>query len=271
MRANRSIKDQRELPEAAGAAVHAALEPGESIQLVVQGTFGSALVATDQRILIWKKERLTSFPWLNVAAVVFGGGPLVRWVQARGPSIGLVAPSLLNIGELRDTIQVGPAVDDNLRATMARLVARRAQGLPVEPGAMASLADPPAARSSTEHRDKVLMEAKGAGGDLVLFSDRVLIRHSGFRGFPRNSLPAEREIALARIETVDWRAPGPLRLGLIRFRVLPGPVGVAKEDEPANEMLFYLHQEGAVRALKTAIEHGSQRGKPLGLDDRDGN
>jgi hypothetical protein len=245
------MNDRRKVSRTAGAALDTALPPDEAVRVVVRGTFGTAFVATDRRVLIWKKGRLNTFSWENLSAVVFGGGPLVRWVQVRGPRVGLVAPSLLNVGELVDTIQLGELVDETARAALEMLVRHRGKGLPREVGS-ARLNGRSAHSSTSMGAGDILMEAAGAGGRLFLLPDRIRIHHTGFRGGLLESLPGEREVPLERISKIDWRAPGPLRLGRIQFRTRSAEgMDVAGSE---NEVMFYLHQEPAFREIKAAIE-----------------
>ena len=245
------MNDRGKLSRKAGAALDAALAADEAVRVVVRGTFGTAFVATDRRVLIWKKRRLNTFSWENLSAVAFGGGPLVRWVQVRGPSVGLVAPSLLNVGELADTIQLGELVDETARAALEMLVRHRGKGQPREVGS-SQLTGRSAHTSASTGADDILMEAAGAGGRLLLLPDRIRIRHTGFRGGPLKSLPAERELPLERIGKIDWRTPGPLRLGRIQFRTRSAEgIDVAGSE---TEVMFYLHQEPAFREIKAAID-----------------
>jgi hypothetical protein len=203
-------------------------------------------------VLIWKKHRLNEFGLESLTEVVFGRGPVVRWIQVRGPSVGLAVPSLLNVGELPDTIQIGPAVDDRIQPVLEMLVARRgglrprvAATAPVPTGAVAG---PPETGA-----DEPPMEAIGAGARLLLFRDRVRIEHRGFRGFLRHALPAAKEIPLEAITTVAWRDPGALRLGRIGLCTGAGPSTESRGAEPENTVMFYLHQQVSFREIRAAI------------------
>lgn len=244
-----SINDRHKLSPEAQAAITRALAPDEAVRVVVRGTFGSACLATDRRVLIWKKRRLNEFHWEHLAEVAFGGGPVVRWLQVRGPRVGLVRPSLLNVGELVDTIHLGEVVSDEARATLERLV-HWATGEPRDVE-RPSARERRARRAASSDTDVVLMEATGAGGRVLLLRDRVRIRHTGFRGLFRESLPAERELPLEQIAGIDWRPPGALRIGRIGFRTRAAG---AAEPGPENEVMFYLHQEPAFQEIKVAVE-----------------
>jgi hypothetical protein len=242
VRSDASINDTGKLAPDARADLEQSLERGEPVRVVVVGTLGSALVATDRRVLIRKKHRLSVYPLGDLTEIVFGGGPLVRWIQVRGPRVGLVAPSLLNIGELPDTIQIGPGLDDRIRPVLEMLVMRRGGPLPRD-----------AAESHEGNSVEPLMEARGAGGRLLLLSDRVRIEHRGYRGFFRQALPAVKDIALDEIASVEWRDPGVLHLGHIGLRTSAGSSAESKPAEPENEVMFYLHQQVAFRAIRAAI------------------
>jgi hypothetical protein len=239
-----SLNDRRRLSKEADRAIAGGLGRGETLRIVVRGAFKTYLVATDRGILIWKKRRLTRYPWENLAEVAFGGGPLVNWLQVRGPGVGLVAPTLLNIGELPDAIQVAEVGDDRWKAALSLLVSQRAGGTP------------PDIRSESAHR-----EASGAGGQLILGRDAVVIRHTGFRGFFRKALPDSTEIPLASIAAVDWREPGRFRLGRIGFR-LHGEGEPRDAVNPENEVMFYLHQERPFREILFEVQRRLSRGTP---------
>jgi hypothetical protein len=253
MLTDRSINDRCTLSKKARGALETSLEPGEPVRVVVRGVFESALIASDRRVLTWKKGRLTAYPWRNVEAIAFGGGLVVRWIQVRGPSFGLVEPSLLNVGELADTIQIGEPVSDQVRAVLEMLVTRHAKAQPLDAQDIA----PSGRRTTAEDLaddDSPLLEATGAGGALRLFVDRVRIHHRGFRGFLRKALPAQKDIPLERIVSVDWRSPRALRLGRIGFRLEPVSRLGVDEPAPEDQVMFYLHQEVAFREIKAEIE-----------------
>jgi hypothetical protein len=248
------MNDRTKLPASASTAMAEVLGPTETVRVVIRGAFDSGLAATDRRILLWKKRRLVEFAWENVADIVFGGGLVVRWVQVRGPRFGLVEPSLLNIGELPDTLQLGELVDDRTQAVLKLLARQRGKGRPkdvtgVEGGTGGR-------RSNVETPS---MEAGGAGGRLLLQADRVLIRHTGFRGLFRKALPESTEIPLASIAAVEWREPGRFQLGRIGFR-LHGE-GRARKDavHPENEVMFYLHQERPFREILFEVQRRRRR------------
>jgi len=253
MPAGGSLDKLGRLSREAAAAMDATLHDTEAVRVVIRGALGTALVATDRRVLIWKKGRVHESQWRNLSEIAFGGGPVVRWVQVRGPSIGLVRPGILNVGELVDTIQLGEIVSVQDRAMLEMLCHRHARAEPQEVGT--APASPPGGRRVSGPDDDVLMEARGAGGRVLLMRDRVRIRHSGFRGLTRRALPASREVAFDGIERIDWHAPGALRLGRFRIQPRSEPAGGVDEGNGTEtEVMFYLHQEPAFRAIKAEIE-----------------
>lgn len=247
-----SITDMEKLAPEARAAIGQALEWGEPVRVVVPGTFSSALVATDRRMLIWKKRRLTAFPLDRLDAIAFGGGPFVRWVQVRGPESGLVRPGLLNIGELPDAVQVGPEVDVRARRLLEMLIRRRGDLRSPDRAHQDGALD--VADGEPDDHPLLPLEANGAGGRLVVYSDRVRIEHRGFRGFLRQALPSVAEIRLDDIAAIEWRDPGPLRLGRFGLHMQGRRAGQPHQAEPEHEVLFYLHQQLAFRQARAAIE-----------------
>jgi hypothetical protein len=240
------LGDPERLPAGARSPVERLLAPDEPIRVVLRGTFASALVATDRRVLIWKAGRLTEFDWANLSEVACGGRGPVRWIQVRGPSIGLAAPGLLNLGVLPDAIQLAEMDDRRARAALEVLARAYAKRRPL-PQFDAPITG--RAKEANASAPRALLEASGAGARLELLADRVRIHHAGFRGFLRKALPDVEEIALADVAEIEWQPAGPLRLGRIGLRTL----GAGNDPvPPEREARGYLHQEGAFLELRAA-------------------
>ena len=238
----------------ANAAMDAALFPGEEIELIIPGVSDSALIATCGRGFIWKRGRLSVYPFENLSTVAFGEG-FTKWVQFRGPVIGRSEPTIGNVDAMLDAIRVRGHVDSAARAELERLVANGARSISgfapgtVTPG-IAMTRD-----SNMPGGEVPLMEAEGRGGHLWLFADRVRIKHHGVRGaLTTGVLKGDKEIRLDQITAVQWRDPGSMWLGHIQFSFMGGSsdARIASRDE--NAILFSKGQEPAFRAIKEEID-----------------
>jgi hypothetical protein len=244
--------DRSRLSGEAKVALDAALTPGEPVRVIVRGAYGSALIASDRHAFIWKKKALHVIPLEHLSHVALGGGVLLRWVQFRGPSIGLVEPDLLNIGELPDAIQLGEIPSPEARARLEALVRSRGRSLPLPPTATSGQRVTEV-RSDDAH--DALLRAEGAGAHLLLFEDRIRILEVGLESiFGRASPLTSQDIELSQIAALQWRDPGALRLGTIEFQLRDEPAETLHKGRPANQVRFYKHQELAFRQLRAEIE-----------------
>jgi hypothetical protein len=257
------------LTPAANAALESALPPGEPVRVILRGAYGSALIASDRRGFIWKKKALHAFPFENLSQVAFGGGALLKWVQFRGPSIGLVEPDLLNIGDLPDAIQLGEIPSPEAWARLEALVRTRGRSLPLRPSATSAQRGGEARRSDADQDAR--LRAEGAGAHLLVFGDRIRIIEVGLESiFGRASPLGSQDIALDRIAELQWRDPGALRLGHIRFRLRDQGVETrSQRGSETVEVRFYKHQELPFRQARAELVRrlgGDSSSEPL-LDE----
>jgi Domain of unknown function (DUF4429) len=239
----RTHDDRSRLSKNANAALDAVLPANEHVRVIIPGTHGSALVGTETRGFIWKKDRLSTYPYENLTTVAFSDGHLLRWAQFRGPSIGRTEPSLGNIAGLLDAIQVDGGIDKDARGEIERLVSSGARSIPgFAPGTVL-----PGARLVRDSKmpggEMPLMEADGSGGHLWLFDDRVRINHHGLRGaMTTGVLKGDKEIALDQITAVQWRDPGLMWLGHIQFSFMGGSSDARMASKDENAVLFKLRE-----------------------------
>jgi hypothetical protein len=236
------------------SALDAILLAGEEIAVIVPGASKSALIATGSRGLVWKKGRLSVYPYENLSTVAFGDG-FVKWVQFRGPSIGLIEPTLGNVADMLDAVQIRGGIHGAARAELERLVAEGARSIPgFAPGTVAPGAEM-MRDSNMPAGETPLMEAEGAGGHIWLFEDRVRIKHHGVRGaLTTGVLKGDKEIWLDQISAVQWRDPGSMWLGHLQFSFMGGSSDARMASKDENAIQFRKGQELAFRAIKEEID-----------------
>ncbi len=247
--------DRSRLSKEANQALDAMLGPQEDVRVIIPGQRGSALVGTDSRGFIWKKSRLSVYPYENLSTMAFGDGHLLEWAQFRGPSIGRTEPTATNVADLLDAVRVDGQIDPAARGELEWLVSAGAKSIPgfapgtVVPGS-GMMRD-----SNMPGGAPPLMEAEGAGGHLWLFEHQIRIKHHGMRGaLSTGILKGDKEIALDQITAVQWRDPGAMWLGHIQFSFMGGSsdARIASKDE--NAVMFKKGQEPAFRAIKEELD-----------------
>jgi Short C-terminal domain len=251
----RTFDDRSRLSRDANKALDEVLEADEHVRVIVPGTYGSALIASDTRGFVWKRNHLSVYPFENLTTVAFGAGLVLKWAQFRGPSIGTAGPSVANVTNLLDTVQIDGRIDKKALTELERLVEAGARSIPgFAPGTV--LAGSHLQRESNMPGGELpLMEAEGSGGHLWLFEDRIRINHHGFRGaLSAGVLKGDKEIGLAQVAAVQWRNAGPMFLGHIQFSFMGGSsdARIASRDE--NAVQFSKGQEPPFRAIKEEID-----------------
>ncbi len=249
-----SYNDRSQLPKEANHALDALLASGESVRVIVQGTGDSAIIGTETRGLVWKKKRLSVYPYENLTTVAFGDGHLFKWVQFRGPSMGLLEPTGTNVASQLDAIQVR-GIDKEARSELERLVGAGARSVPgFAPGTIVAGAGM-MRDSNMPGGEMPLMEAEGVGGHLWLFEHQVRIKHHGMRGaMSAGVLKGDKEIALEQITAVQWRDPGAMFAGHIQFSFMGGSSDAKTASRDENAVIFRKGQEPPFRAIKEEID-----------------
>lgn len=170
----RPLNDRTRLSKDANAALDAVLGPGEEVQVIIPGTFGSALVGTGSRGFVWKKGQLSVHPYESLAMVAFGDG-LTKWVQFRGHSAGRKEPTYATLPRQLDAIQLHGYLDKEARTALTLLVASGATATPViSPGVAVSGGEP--VSDDAKPGDAALSAIGGPsdGGALVFSADEQL-------------------------------------------------------------------------------------------------
>ena len=251
----RTIWDRNRLAREVNQALDQVLSPDEWVRVIIPGANGSVLVGSETRGFIWKKKHLSVYPYENLTTVAFGDGLALKWVQFRGPSIGLVKPTLSNVADLLDAVRVEGGIDKAARAELERFVAVNARSVPgFAPGTV--VAGAAMMRDSNMPGSEIpLMEAEGVGGHLWLFEHKVRIKHHGMRGaLSTGVIKGDKEIALAQISAVQWRDPGNWWLGHIQFSFMGGSSDARMASKDENAVMFRKGQEPAFRAVKEEID-----------------
>jgi hypothetical protein len=100
---------------------------------------------------------------------------------------------------------------------------------------------------------KILSQAQGIYGSLILTGDRVIIRRTGFMNFIRYGKRATREIPLSAISEVIYTAPTWFTVGEVEF-VRAGNSRDDRNDKMnANALKFRRKDHKKFEAIKEKI------------------
>ena len=157
--------DRSRLSSDANKALDRELVQGEAVEVIIPGARGSAIIGSACRGFVWKQGRLGVYPYENLSSVAFGDGLKLKWVQFRGPSIGLVEPGLTNIVRMAEAIQVSFAPEKAASSRLTELVAAGARSILLAAPAVDS------APGRTAHQGLASMNAPI--GERVLRAERV--------------------------------------------------------------------------------------------------
>jgi hypothetical protein len=241
--------DRERLSKEANAALDAVLQLREKIEVVIPGTFGSALIGTSGRGFVWKKGHLFAYPYADLEMVAFGDG-FLKWVQFRGPRVGHKLPTVGTIATMQDAIQVIRHVDEEARARLLFLVESGPKPLPgSESGTLTSDHSPN--RGSEAPVAVVQIElGREAGG------------HSS--GAPEAS-PLSTGAAVVFGAAEQLRASIPMQLGRVAHLtnervIVTGPRGASWDLEAIDRVVYGYRTDHALEFH--AYDDKGKRGKP---------
>ena len=104
--------------------------------------------------------------------------------------------------------------------------------------------------------EKPLLNAKGIGGQLELYEDKVRIKRGGAIAFMTQGLKGDKDIYISSIASIQFRDAG-LNNGYIQFAFMGGQEAKgaffqATQDE--NSVVFNVWQKKPFIAIKEALE-----------------
>jgi hypothetical protein len=176
--------DRSRLSSDANKALDRELVQGETVEVIIPGARGSAIIGSACRGFVWKQGRLGVYPYENLSSVAFGDGLKLKWVQFRGPSMGLVEPGLTNIVRMANAIQVGFAPEKAASSRLIELVAAGAGSIPLAAAAVdsepARTAHQGSASTNAPTGERILRAERVTGGMtgpvgwLTLTTDRLM-------------------------------------------------------------------------------------------------
>jgi Short C-terminal domain len=132
------------LNDKARKAINAALEPGEQVVLAIVGESGSALVATERRVFVFKKgvttgsmfgKQLNSWDFSNISGIEVKQGATTRAVVVQVPGVapvtkfGRLASGPNSVWEAPNSIMATKVGVDEAIGTLRRLIADRQRPL----------------------------------------------------------------------------------------------------------------------------------------------
>lgn len=103
----------------------------------------------------------------------------------------------------------------------------------------------------------LLCEAKGIGGQLFVFDDKVVISRKGFLGAVGHGFAGDKEIRINQISSVQFKKAGPMFNGFIQFAFLGGKEakrGVFEAAQDENTVMFNVWQQEQFEKAKSAID-----------------
>ena len=115
--------------------------------------------------------------------------------------------------------------------------------------------------------EQPLAEAKGNGGYIWVFPQKVRIKHSGVRGLVTLGMgKGDKELQIDQISGMQWRDAGMMLLGHIQFTLIGGSTDsrVAAKDE--NAVQFEKKRQPAfevVRATVDRLMHESRQARAM--------
>ena len=105
--------------------------------------------------------------------------------------------------------------------------------------------------------ERVICQAKGRNGRVVLFESHVRIERRGFTALMTQGLKGDKDILLSSITSIQFKAVGSFTAGYIQFSYMGGlesKRGILQAAEDENSVMFTEAQEPEFRKLKCAIE-----------------
>jgi len=105
--------------------------------------------------------------------------------------------------------------------------------------------------------ERVICQAKGRNGRVVLFESHVRIERRGFTALMTQGLKGDKDILLTSITSVQFKPVGSLTAGYIQFSYMGGlesKQGLFQAVEDENSVMFTETQEPEFRTLKRTME-----------------
>ena len=104
--------------------------------------------------------------------------------------------------------------------------------------------------------DKPLIEAKGVGGQLELYEDKIRIKRKGVIGLMGHGLKGDKDIYIKDISSIQFKEPGVMN-GYIQFAFLGGREakgGIWQGTSDENTVFFNSWQKKPFKAIKEALD-----------------
>lgn len=241
------LDDPGQVPDDGRAVLLAELEPGETIKATLSGSRHVALVVTDRRVATWKDRALRSWGLAELTGLTLETGLMLNYVGLHGPAIPDKKLGLGDVAAAPHAIQV----TDKDRAktiveTANRLIASRSGSLD------ASRAGGHVAGVGL---DGAVMVAKGSGGRITLYEDRIKIKHEGVIGLTKGIYKGDKEIPIDQITAIQWRNPSAFLAGHIQFTIMGGSSDSKAGSTDENSLMFNGPNKPEFERLKIEIEH----------------
>lgn len=240
------IDDLGQVPDDARAVLMGELEPGETVRATLSGSRHAALIVTDRRVAIWKDRALRSWGLAELSGLSISTGMMLNYVALEGSSL---PPKKLGFGDVAsapNAIQVTDKDRSKLVVEAANhLIATRAGSVDPARGG---------GRLAGEGLDGAVMVAKGSGGRITLYEDRVKIKHEGLVGLTKGIYKGDKEIPIDQITAIQWRDPSAVFSGHIQFTIMGGSSDSRAGSLDENSMMFNGNDKAEFARLKAEVE-----------------
>lgn len=240
------IDDPGQVPEDGRGVVTAELEPGETVRATLSGSHHTALVVTDRRIATWKDRALRSWGLAELTSLSLSTGLMLNYVALEAPSIPPRKLGASDVGAAPHAIQVSDKDRAKLVVEAAnQLIATQTASIDPARGG---------GRVAGKGLDGAVMVAKGSGGRITLFEDRIKIKHEGVIGLTKGIYKGDKEIPIDQITAIQWRDPSPLLAGHIQFTIMGGSSDSKGGSLDENSLMFNGKDKAEFARLKVEVE-----------------
>lgn len=240
------LDDPGQVPKDGLAVLLGELEPGETVKATISGHRGVALIVTDRRVSTWKDRALRSWGMANLTGVALESGLMLTYIALRGSGLPekkmntsevIAAPHAVQVSDKDRAKSVVEAANRIIASRSASIDASRGGG-----------------RVAGQGLDGAVLVAKGAGGRITLYEDRIKIKHEGLVGLTKGLYKGDKEIPIDQITAIQWRNPSAVFAGHIQFTIMGGSSDSKAGSTDENSMMFNGPAVPEFERLKLEVE-----------------
>ncbi len=241
------LDDAGLLSDAARSVMESEFDPDERIVATMPGNSGTALIVTDRRIAIWKDKALRSWAYRDLTGLTLeGGGFGPNYLALQGPDL---PTKKLGFGDVSAAVSAVQITDKKRAALVVEAAHRTGSNPPaVLPASRGG------GRVAGQGLEGAVLVAKGVGGRITLYEDKIKIKHEGLWGFTKGIYKGDKEIPIDQITAIQWRNPSRLASGHIQFTIMGGSSDSRAGSIDENSMMFNNPEMPEFERLKVEVE-----------------